>query len=68
MLSEVGTKIQPKPNRVPAGHKYLGLLLYMRLSFNKHIQKKKKKNKCYKMIGGIKRLSVNLPRDALLRI
>ena len=25
-------------------------------------------NKCYKMIGVIKRLSVNLPRDALLRI
>ena len=50
-------------------HKHLGLLLYKRLSFNEHIQKKKKKmNKCNKMIGAIKRLSVNLPHDALLRI
>ena len=47
-------------------HKHLGLLLDKRLSFNKYIQSKM--NKCYKMIGVIKRLSVNLPRDALLRI
>ena len=47
-------------------HKHLGLLLDKRLNFNEHIQSKI--NKCYKMIGFIKRLSVNLPRDALLRI
>ena len=47
-------------------HKHLGLLLDKRLSFNEHIQSRM--NKCYKMIGVIERLSVNLPRDALLRI
>ena len=36
------------------------------LSLNEHIQIKM--NKCYKMIGVIKRLYVNLSRDALLRI
>ena len=46
--------------------KHLGLSLDKRLSFNKHIQSKM--NKCYKMIGVIKRLSVNLPGDTLLRI
>ena len=47
-------------------HKHLGLLLDKQLSFNEHIQSKM--NKCYKMIGVIKRLSINIPRDALLRI
>ena len=47
-------------------HKHLGLLLDKRLSFNEHIQSKM--NNCYKMIGVIKRLSVNLPRNALLSI
>ena len=47
-------------------HKHLGLLLDKRLSFNEHIQSKM--NKCYKMIGIIKRLSANFPRHALLRI
>ena len=47
-------------------HKNLGLLLDKRLSFNEHIQSKM--NKCYKMNGVIKRLSVNLPHDALLKI
>ena len=47
-------------------HNDLGLLLDKQLSFNEHIQSKM--NKCYKMIGVIKRLFVNLPRDALLRI
>ena len=46
-------------------HKHLGVLLDKRLSFNEHIQSKM--NECYKMIG-VKRLSVNLPRDVLLRI
>ena len=45
--------------------KHLGLLLDKRLRFNEHIQSKI--NKCYKMIKVIKRLSVNLPRDALRR-
>ena len=47
-------------------HKHLGLLLDKRSNFKEHIQSKM--NKCYKMIGVIKRLSVNLPRNALLRI
>ena len=47
-------------------HKHLGLLLDKRLSFNEHIQSKM--NKCYKMIGVVKRLSVNFPSDVLLRI
>ena len=47
-------------------HRHLGLLLDKRLSFNEHIQSKV--NKCYKMVAVIKRLSVNLPRDGLLRI
>ena len=49
-----------------ATHEQLGLLLDKRLSFNENIQSKM--NKCYKMIDIIKRLSTNLPRDALLRI
>ena len=46
--------------------KHLGLLMEKRFSFKEHIQSKM--NKCYKMIGVIKRLSINIPRDALLRI
>ena len=41
-------------------------MLDKRLSFNEKIQSQM--NACYKMIGIIKRLSVNLPCDALLRI
>ena len=47
-------------------HKHLGLMLDERLSFSEHIQSKM--NKCQKMIEVIKRLSVNLPHDALLRV
>ena len=47
-------------------YNHVGLLLDKRLSFNEHIQSAM--NKCYKMIGVIKRLSVNLSCDALLRI
>ena len=47
-------------------HKHLGLLLDKQLSFNEHIQSKM--NKCYKMIGVIKRLFINFPCNALLRI
>lgn len=43
-----------------------GLLLAKRLSFNEHVQSKM--NKCCKMTGVVKRLSVSLPRDTLLRI
>ena len=47
-------------------HKHLGLLLDKRSNFNEHIQSKM--NKCYKKIGVVRKLSVNLPGDALLRI
>ena len=47
-------------------HKHLGLLLDKRLSFNQRIQSKV--NKYHKMIGVIKKLPVNLPRDTLLRL
>ena len=47
-------------------HKHLELLLDKRLSFDEHIQSKM--NTYYKMIGIIKKLSVNIPRDTLLRI
>ena len=49
-----------------SNHKHLGLLLDRWLSFNEHIQSKI--NKCYKLIGATKRLSVTVLRDALLRI
>ena len=39
--------------------KSLGLLMDQQLNFSEHIQSKM--NKCYKMIGVIIRLSVNLP-------
>ena len=47
-------------------HKHFRLLRDKRLSFSEHTQSKM--NKCYNMIRVIKRLSVNLPRDALLSI
>ena len=47
-------------------YNHVGLLLDKRLSFSEHIQSAM--NKCYKMIGVIKRLSVNLSCDALRRI
>ena len=47
-------------------NKHLGLLLDKRLIFKEHIQSKIKR--CYKKIGVIKVLSVNLPRDVLQRI
>ena len=46
--------------------KHLGMLLDSHLNFNEHIQSKT--NKCYKIIGLIKKLSVCLPAEALLRI
>ena len=46
--------------------KQLGMLLDSRLNFNEHIQSKT--NKCYKIIALIKKLSIHLPREALLRI
>ena len=46
--------------------KHLGMLLDSHLNFNEHIQSKT--NKCYKIIGLIKKLSVWLPAEALLRI
>ena len=49
-----------------SSQKHLGLVLDQQLNFNNHI--KSKMTKCYKMIGITKRLPVNIPRDALLRI
>ena len=46
--------------------KHLGKVLDSKLSFNTHIDQKIKK--CNKLIGLMKRLSVNLPRSALLKI
>ena len=46
--------------------KHLGVVLDSNLNFNTHIDQKIKK--CNKMIGLIRRLSVNLPRNALLTI
>ena len=46
--------------------KHLAMLLDSRLNFNGHVQSKT--NKCYKITGLIKKLSINLPREALLRI
>ena len=46
--------------------KHLGMLLDSRLNFNKHVQSKM--IKCYKIIGLIKKLSIHLPKEALLRI
>ena len=46
--------------------KHLGMLLGSRLKFIEHVQSKT--NKCYKIIGLIKKLSMHLPREALLWI
>ena len=46
--------------------KHLGVALDSNLNFNTHIDQKIKK--CNKMIGLIRRLSANLPRNALLTI
>ena len=46
--------------------KHLGIILNSKLDFNIHVDNKIKK--CYKMIGIIKRLSVCVPRKALLTI
>ena len=42
------------------------MLLDSRLNFNEHVQSKT--NKCFKIIGLIKKLKIHLPREALLRI
>ena len=46
--------------------KHLGVVLDSKLDFNTHIDQKIKK--CNKLIGLMKRLSVHLPRSALLTI
>ena len=46
--------------------KHLGIVLDSKLNFNTHIDQKIKK--CNKLIGLMKRLSVNLPRSALFTI
>ena len=45
-------------------HNYLGLPLDKKLDFNIHIENKT--NKCNKMIGIMKRLSLSILRDSLL--
>ena len=47
-------------------HNHLGLSLDKKLDFNIHIEKKI--NKCNKMIGIIKRLSLSISRDSLVTI
>ena len=49
-----------------SNQKHLVLLLEQGLNFSEHIQSKM--NKCFKMIGVLKKLSVNLFRNVLLRI
>ena len=46
--------------------KHIDMLLDSRLNLNEHVQSKT--NKCYKIIGLIKKLSIHLPRKALLKI
>ena len=46
--------------------KHLDMLLDSRLNFNEHVQSQT--NKYYKIIGLIKKFSIHLPREALLRI
>ena len=46
--------------------KHLGIILDSKLDFNIHVDNKIKM--CYKIIGIIKRLSVHVPRKALLTI
>ena len=46
--------------------KHFGVVLDSKLDFNLHIEQKIKK--CYKLIGIVRRLSVSLPRKALLTI
>ena len=46
--------------------KRLGIILDSKFNFNTHVTQKIKK--CNKLLGLIKRLSINLPRNALLTI
>ena len=46
--------------------KHLGIILDSKLDFDIHVDNKIKQ--CYKMIGIIKRLSISVPRKALLTI
>ena len=47
-------------------HKHLGIVLDSKLDFQFHVNQNIKK--CNKLIGLIRRLSVNVPRNALLTI
>ena len=46
--------------------KHLGMLLDSCLNFNEHVQSKT--NTCYKITGLIKKLSIHLPKEVLLKI
>ena len=52
--------------KISGSHKHLGLILDTKLKFNEHIEDKI--NKCNKIIGSIKKLSLTLPRSSLLTI
>ena len=51
-----------------SSQKHLGLVLDQLLNFNDHIQSKMTKCSNYDDLYFIERLSVNIPRDVLLRI
>ena len=52
--------------KISESHKHLGLILDTKLKFNEHLEDKI--NKCNRIIGSIKKLSLILPRASLLTI
>ena len=56
----------PPPTPYPLDQKHIGIVLDSKLSFNTHVAQKIKT--CNKLIGLKKKLSINLPRNALLTI
>ena len=52
--------------RISENHKHLDLILDTKLKFNEHLEDKI--NKCNRIIGSIKKLSLILPRACLLTI
>ena len=64
-LSHPPVKFNNNNNARCTHEKHLGVVLDSNFNFNTHIDQK---IKCYKMIDLIRRLSVNLPRNILLKI
>ena len=52
--------------KISESHKHLGLILDTKLKFNEHLEDKI--NKCNRIIGSIKKLSLILPRTCFLTI